>query len=188
MFLGDEEFVSEFKKKPAAVRHHHVWVSGLLEHTLNVMRLASFVSSQYENVNRDMLITGAFLHDIGKIREYRTLAGHVGKFEHTFEGRLIGHLVLGDRMLREKAGLIESFPESKLAQLSHMILSHHGQHEWGAPVRPKTLEAVLLHYVDNIDAKANMFLEELNRPHPLNAEWTQYSSVFGTELFRGDGS
>jgi 3'-5' exoribonuclease len=136
----DDETVSSFKSAPAAKTIHHDYLGGLLEHTINVTRLANDVSKYFMNVNRDTLLAGAILHDIGKIYEL----SYKKNFDYTDSGRLVGHIVLGVELINDKLKMLPDFPEDLSLVIKHLILSHHGQYEFGSPKRPKTLESLLL--------------------------------------------
>jgi 3'-5' exoribonuclease len=150
----DEDFLLKFKLAPAATSFHHAYRGGLLEHTLSVVNLCDKFATAYENINRDILISGAILHDIGKVIEYNNKT-----FKRTDEGKLLGHIAIGITIVDKKAKKIREFPEKILNAIKHLILSHHGELEWGSPVQPATVEAVLLHYADNIDSKIQTFME-----------------------------
>lgn len=175
-FFGDEGFRKEFAGSPAALRRHHVYRGGLLEHTAGVVTLCRAAAGYYPRVNKALLFTGALLHDLGKVRTYSSNPG----FEGTDEGRLIGHLVLSVRMvtkavekLREVRGL-EFFPPDLELPLIHLLVSHHGIMEWGSPVEPVLLEACLLHHADYMDAEVSKF-EEVIRRHPEDGgKWTSF--------------
>ena len=151
LFWSDRKFMDLFKKAPAAKNFHHGYLGGLLEHTLSVSRLAAQISDHYPTLNKDLLITAAFLHDVGKTREF---SWHMN-IDYTDEGRLVGHLVLGVTMLDEKLSLLKEFPHELAVRLKHLILSHHGQYDFGSPKEPKFLEAFALHLLDDLDAKIN---------------------------------
>ncbi|MCE1245093.1 MAG: HD domain-containing protein [Firmicutes bacterium] len=164
-FLKDESFMEQYMKGPAAKSLHHAYLGGLPEHTLSMMRICDYLAVHYTDLNRDLLLAGAFLHDIGKIREITPSSG----FPYSTEGELTGHIVIGSIMISEKAAAIDGFPQEILNLLLHMVLSHHGEPEFGAVKRPVLREAVLLHYVDNIDAKMNMmtrYMAEKNHSQP----------------------
>jgi 3'-5' exoribonuclease len=149
LLATESEAGQGFRLAPAATRNHHAHLGGLLEHTLSVTGICHHLAAHYgERIDRNLLITGALLHDIGKVREIGAQAG----FAYTDEGRLLGHILLGLRMVREGAiGL--DVPESRLLLLEHVIASHQGRYEWQSPREPRTLEALLLHYADDLDAK-----------------------------------
>ena len=177
-FLLEVVFVPEFLKAfswaPAARSMHQAYIGGLLEHTLNVVRLCERVAALYPEVDRDLLITGALLHDIGKVQEYEVRAG----IEITDIGRLVGHLVIGHDIVAEAIAGIRGFPEEKALRLRHMLLSHHGQLEWGSPKEPQTLEACILHHCDNLDSEVSKFAEILAAAG-RGERWTPYDSRLG---------
>lgn len=187
MVLGDERIAAAFKQAPAAKSIHHDCLGGLIEHTLSVTRIADMLAGHYECVNRDLLITGAMLHDIGKIYELSFERG----FDYTDQGRLIGHIVLGMELIAEKIALIADFPAQKAMLLKHMILSHHGQLEFGSPKRPKIPEALLLSYADDIDAKMADFTSFIAKEKRPETNWTGYHRLLNRYLYTGsldDGS
>lgn len=169
-FLDDAEFMAGFVRAPAAHSMHHPFIGGLLEHTHNTVRLCKAFSLVYLQADADLLVTGAFLHDIGKIKEY----DYTRSFEFSTVGRLKTHMLLGCEMLRQHISMVEGFTEELAVKLEHMILSHHGQKDWGSPVEPLFLEANLLHFADNLDAKAFMF-DEARRNAGEGDEWSPYS-------------
>jgi len=173
-FSTDEEFVRLYIKAPAAKSMHHVYLGGLLEHSLCVARLAQDVSARYPRINRDLLITSALLHDIGKVAELR----YARSFDYTDAGKLIGHIIMGVEMLDEKIRSCPDFPAQKAMLLKHMLLSHHGQYEYGSPKRPKTLEAVVLNFVDDMDAKINGIALHIDREQHNPSDWTSYHRLF----------
>jgi 3'-5' exoribonuclease len=148
-FLDDEEIGSAFQAAPAAKRLHHAWLGGLLEHVLTLVRVCVATVPFYPEVDRDLLVTGAILHDIGKIRELQWRSS----FSYTLEGQLIGHISIAQGMLREKVQALAPFPEKLRVLVEHMILSHHGKYEFGSPKLPMTPEAILLSALDDLEAK-----------------------------------
>jgi 3'-5' exoribonuclease len=153
-FLADEETVALFKKMPAAKSVHHAYMSGLLEHTLSIMKMALLTGGHYKDmVNMEHLIIGALFHDIGKTRELQAGTG----LEYTDSGKLLGHLILGVELMNSYIAGIDGFPEETKMLLNHMILSHHGLLEYGSPKKPKTPEAFILHHLDDLDAKLNTY-------------------------------
>jgi 3'-5' exoribonuclease len=179
-FLADREFIARFKESPAAKNFHHGYMGGLLEHTLSVCRLAVFIAEHYPQLDRDMLISGAFLHDIGKIKEFKT---HIS-IDYTDEGRLLGHLVLGVNMVNEKIDSLKNFPTETALRLKHMILSHHGEYDFGSPKRPKFIEAFALHSIDDLDAKVNG-LGRIMARDPKEGNWTDFNRLFERYLLKG---
>jgi len=180
-FLVDRHFIALFKKAPAAKNFHHNYLGGLLEHTLSVCRLATQVAAHYPKLDGDLLLTAAFLHDIGKTREltYRL------SIDYTDEGRLLGHLVLGAAMVDEKLLELRNFPRDLAIRLKHLILSHHGQYEFGSPKRPKFLEAFALHLVDDLDAKMNGLGRFMEKDRQEGA-WTEFHRLFDRFFLKGE--
>ncbi|MEK7850775.1 MAG: HD domain-containing protein [Deltaproteobacteria bacterium] len=181
-FMDDKSFVEMFKAAPAAKGMHHVYIGGLLEHTLSVAHLVVELSRHYGSVNKDILLTGSILHDMGKTRELSYRAA----FDYTDEGRLLGHIIIGIRMLDEKIEGIEGFPEKTALLLRHMIASHHGELEFGSPKRPKTLEALLLHHIEDMDAKANAYQIAVAKETNEETNWTPYQKMFERYLYKGE--
>lgn len=172
-FLSDGHFITRFKRSPAAKNFHHSYLGGLLEHTLSVCQITQLVTKHYSELDKDILMTGAFLHDIGKIRELR----YDLQIDYSDEGRLMGHLVLGVVMVDEKLATLEGFPQELALRLKHLILSHHGQYEFGSPKRPKFLEAFALHLIDDLDAKMNGLGRFMERDQQEGA-WTEFNRMF----------
>jgi 3'-5' exoribonuclease len=180
-FLDDPEFEQAFLRCPAAVRLHHAYLGGLCEHTLSVSRAALALADLYPEVDADLLLAGAFFHDIGKLSEleYQT------RFDYSDRGYLQGHLVLGARMVSERIDALGGFDPTLADRLLHLILSHHGQYEYGSPVLPMTLEAILLHYADNIDAKAKMFGDAAEKAREEGSTWTAWIRPLERRLYAG---
>ena len=143
-FLEDEEFTIMFKRAPGAKRLHHSYLGGLLEHTLSVVQLIQKIKGYYEGIDHDLLLAGGVLHDIGKVHELT----YERAFDYTDVGRLVGHIVMGVEMIDKEIARIEGFPAELAMLMRHLMISHHGQHEWGSPTRPMTLEAQILHIAD----------------------------------------
>lgn len=166
-----------FRTAPAAKRNHHAYVGGLLEHTLSVTKLCTTMADHYgPELDRDLLLTGALLHDIGKIREIATQAG----FPYTTAGKLLGHILLGLEMVHETGRSLD-LPEDRLRLVEHLIAAHQGRYEWQSPREPHTLEALVLHYADDTDAKVQQALDLVRAS---DQGWTEYSRSFGREFFR----
>lgn len=181
--LLDEAFLPQFATAPAARGMHHAYIGGLLEHTLSMAQLSLHLASHYPYVDKDLLLSGTLLHDMGKAMEYSLADG----FSFSDDGRLVGHIIRGITLIEEAARELGDFPEAALRDLVHLVASHHGNHEWGSPVIPRTLEAVLLHQVDLLDSRVQGYLD-----HVRNDEggelWTAKSSLmFNTELRRPSG-
>ncbi len=180
-FFLDKNIAALFKKAPAAKGFHHVYIGGLLEHTLSVLHLLDMAARHYRGINRDLLITGGILHDIGKIYEY----SYDRLFDYSNQGRLIGHIVIGIEMLDAKIAAVENFPEPLAMELRHLILSHHGAYEFGSPKRPKTLEALIVHYIDDLDAKVNAFQEFIEESNDNDSNWTPFHKLFERFIYKG---
>jgi 3'-5' exoribonuclease len=170
-----------FRQAPAAKRNHHAYVGGLLEHTVSVTRLCAGMASHYGTiVDRDLLVTGALLHDIGKVAEIAVEAG----FPYTTAGKLLGHILLGLEMVHD-AGRRLDVPESRLRLVEHLIAAHQGRYEWQSPREPHTLEALILHYADDTDAKVQQAIDLVRGS---DEGWTDYSRSFGREFFKHEGA
>jgi len=179
-FWDDRDFVSAFKRAPAAKMMHHAYVGGLLEHCLSMAVLADKMARHYSGINRDLLMAGAVLHDIGKVREF----AYHSHIDYSDEGRLVGHIAIGLEMIESKLAAIDGFPEETAVLLKHLMISHHGALEFGSPEPPKTIEAVLLHYIDEIDSKVNGVREFMASQDPEES-WTAYHRVLGRHFYKG---
>ncbi len=161
LFFGDSAFVKDFTHSPSAITHHHNYVGGNLEHTVGVVRLCNNIYEMYPGINKDLLISGAILHDVGKLKEYKTTAA----IDKTGEGKFIGHIVIGDRWIREKIAELKKkgkdFNQDLENHLCHLILSHHGKYEWGSPRMPKTVEACVLHQADLMDSQVKNYIQNM---------------------------
>jgi 3'-5' exoribonuclease len=185
-FLIDDDFVRKFTSAPAGIKNHHAYQGGLLEHVVALLNIADRILDLYPEIDRDLLVTGIFLHDIGKVDEL----SYDRAFAYTDEGQLVGHLVMGVEMLRDKVERTakltgESFPPELLLRLKHMIVSHHGAYEFGSPKLPMTLEAVALHYLDNLDAKIHAFSREIRDDPSRDSNWTPFQQSLGRRLYKG---
>ena len=185
-FLIDETFMKGFRSAPAGVKNHHAYRGGLLEHVLSLMEVVTLIAPRYPDLNADKLLMGAFLHDIGKIREL-TYEPDLG---YSTQGQLLGHLVQGVTMLNEMVAQAEkqsgeNFPEDLANQLRHMIVSHHGTQEFGSPKVPMTLEAIALHHLDNLDAKLHSVKQLIADDVNTDSPWTVYHPSLGRKLYKG---
>ena len=171
-----------FKKAPAAKRMHHAYLGGLMVHCLSMAVLADKIASHYNGLDRDMLIAGAILHDIGKLREF----DYTSAIDYSDEGRLLSHIVIGLEMLDEKLREIPDVPREQANLLKHMIVSHHGEPAFGAPEPPKTIEAVVLHYIDDLDSKINA-VREFMAKEDSSQTWTSYHRLLGRHFYMGHG-
>jgi 3'-5' exoribonuclease len=179
-FWNDADFVRCFKRSPAAKKMHHAYLGGLLEHTLSMAVLVDKIAGHYSGIDRDLLITGAVLHDVGKVRELSCTTS----IDYTHEGRLLSHIVIGLEILDEKLRTIADFPAEKAAMLRHMIVSHHGAREFGSPEPPKTIEAVLLNYIDEIDSRVNA-IREFMAAEDDGSCWTSYHRLLERHFYKG---
>ncbi|MBU0959896.1 MAG: HD domain-containing protein [Proteobacteria bacterium] len=170
-FLKKEPMWQRFQESPAAKGIHHAYLGGLLEHSLSVAVLAETIAAHYPGVDRSLLITGALLHDVGKVEE---LQMDLALIEYTSRGRLKGHLVMGSEMVAAEAAGIKDFPGELLEQLQHLILSHHGRQEFGSPTVPMTIEAFLLSFLDDLDAKMNLMEQLRANMTESGLQWTEY--------------
>ncbi|MDI6796550.1 MAG: HD domain-containing protein [Desulfatibacillaceae bacterium] len=180
-FFADEDFVLRFCKAPAAKHMHHAFVGGLLEHTLSVARLAEMIASHYQGLDRDLLVAGAILHDIGKIDEL-TLEGSI---EYSVVGRLLSHIVIGIEQIDDKIRNLPDFDPHTALMLKHMVVSHHGSREFGSPEPPKTLEAVVLNIIDDLDAKFTAVRGYMENDN-AQGDFTAYHRLLERHFYRGE--
>jgi 3'-5' exoribonuclease len=172
LFFSDSEFINDFCSSPSAITHHHNYVGGNLEHTVGVIRLCKNICEMYEGINKDLVIAGAILHDIGKLKEYGTKAA----IEKTDQGNFIGHIVIGDRWIREKIVSLrekgKEFDSNLEDKLCHIMLSHHGRYEYGSPRMPKTIEAMVVHAADLMDSQVKNFIQVIEEGRKASEdEW-----------------
>ncbi len=185
-FLADQAFMERFSQMPAGIKYHHAYPGGLLEHTVQVMESAAALAGCYPQIDRNLLLAGAFFHDLGKVEELTT----EGRLAYTDEGQLVGHLVQGVRLVEQKLPqaeqlLGEPFPQETLLRLKHMIVSHHGHYEFGSPKLPMTLEALALYCLDYLDAQVFFFQQHLAEDRTPDPCWTGYVAQIGRKLFKG---
>ncbi len=184
-FVNDAEFAAAFRRAPAARTNHHAFIGGLLEHTLSLLELGLLVAPRYADVSMDLVLAGLFLHDAGKVREL----SFERNFEYTDEGQLLGHIVQIVLWLDQKARELEAewgrpFPADVLLALKHVIVAHHGKYEFGSPKLPAMPEAVIVHHLDNLDAKVTMMLSEIEAdPNPAS-NWTEYVRPLETRVYK----
>lgn len=180
-FFSDPGFKRDFCFWPAAVQYHHAYIGGLLEHTLSMVKICDYLSGCYENIDRELLMAGAILHDVGKITEYVTEKnGAIIKI--TDRGKLLGHITIGYGLVLDKIKLIKGFPKDLEERLLHIILAHHGHKEFGSPKRPKTLEAFILYHVDHMDADIGGFNNILENSGST-AQWSEYLRNFERSVY-----
>lgn len=175
-FVQDEKFVKAFRQSSAAKTVHHGFVGGLLEHTLSVTKLCDFYCTQYPILNRDLLLSAAMCHDIGKTRELSLFPEN----DYTDDGQFLGHIVIGVEMIGEKIRAIKDFPPVLANELKHCILAHHGEYEFGSPKKPAIVEAMALNFADNTDAKMQTFTELMDRTNETG--WLGFNRLFDSNL------
>lgn len=158
-FLDDPEIAAAFRQAPAAKAMHHAWLGGLLEHVVSLLGVCELAAKHYSEIHRDLLLTGAVLHDIGKLQELAWKRS----FDYTVEGQLLGHITIGYGMIERKLEALPGFPARLRVLVEHMVLSHHGRYEYGSPKLPMIPEAILLHYLDDMDAKMQTVRSEFSR-------------------------
>jgi 3'-5' exoribonuclease len=178
-FLDDRDIAQGLPHAPAAKGIHHAYRGGLAEHILSVMKLAHRIADHYPMVDRDLLVAGALLHDISKVQELSYERG----FDYTDEGRLVGHLVMTAQKIREKANAIAGFPPLLEQHITHIVLAHHGQLEYGSPKLPQTLEALLVHLIDTMDSRVQSWLDIMAKD--TNERWTDVSRLYDRHLWKG---
>ena len=176
-FVEDKDFEKRFKFHSAAKSVHHGFVGGLLEHTLSVVKLCDYYAGYYPQLNRDLLITAAIFHDLGKTRELSTFPEN----DYTDDGQLLGHIIIGTEMVGRMIRAIPGFPERTAVELKHCILAHHGELEYGSPKKPALLEALALNFADNTDAKMETMIEALNAGGE-NTGWLGYNRLLETNI------
>ena len=180
-FFADPDFMDLFKRAPAGKSIHHAYLGGLLEHTLSLLKLILKVVENYRGVDVDLLLTGGFLHDMGKIYEF----SYDRSVEYTDQGQLLGHLVMEVEIVSEKIKTIPDFPAELATLVKHMLVSHHGSLEFGSPKLPQTVEAMMLHYLDDLDGKIQS-IQSLMEKEP-GSRWTSFHRAYGRTFFRGGG-
>ncbi len=176
-FIEDRVFAKDFQFHSAAKSVHHGFVGGLLEHTLSVVKLCDYYAGYYPGINRDLLLTAAMFHDIGKTKELSVFPEN----DYTDDGQLLGHIIIGTEMVGERIRTIPGFPEKLATELKHCILAHHGELEYGSPKKPALLEALALNFADNTDAKMETMLEILHGAGD-NQGWLGYSRLMETNV------
>lgn len=176
IFVQDQEFVKIFKQSSAAKSIHHGFIGGLLEHTLSIVKLCDYYTTAYPLLNRDLLLSSAMCHDIGKTKELSLFPAN----DYTDEGQLLGHIMIGVEMIGEKIRQIPGFPSLLAAEIKHCILAHHGEYEYGSPKKPAIMEAMALNFADNTDAKLQTFAEILQSTKETG--WMGYNRLFESNL------
>jgi 3'-5' exoribonuclease len=177
-FMSDPEIAEAYRNAPAAKSLHHAYIGGLLDHVVSLFRSCDLICRNYPQINRDLLLTGAFLHDIGKIRELT----YNRSFSYTARGQLLGHMVIELEMLQAKLTQVPDFPEELKTLVEHMIISHHGEYEFGSPKLPMFPEALMLHYLDDLDSKMEAMRAHFERELGSDGPWTGYNASLGRTL------
>jgi 3'-5' exoribonuclease len=177
-FMDDPEIAAAYRCAPAAKTLHHAYIGGLPDHVLSLFRSCDLICRNYPQVNRDLLMTGAFLHDIGKIHELT----YNRAFSYTTRGQLLGHMIIELEMLQAKLQLIPGFPDELKTLVEHLIISHHGEYEFGSPKLPMFPEALMLHYLDDLDSKMESMRAHFEREAALESAWTSYNASLGRPL------
>jgi 3'-5' exoribonuclease len=177
-FMSDPEIAAAYRNAPAAKTLHHAYIGGLLDHVVSLFRSCDLVCRNYPQINRDLLLTGVFLHDIGKIHELT----YNRSFSYTTRGQLLGHMIIELEMLQAKLALVPDFPPELKTLLEHLIISHHGEYEFGSPKLPMFPEALLLHYMDDLDSKMEAMRAQFEREADVDSPWTGYNASLGRPL------
>lgn len=180
-FFNDRVWEENFKSAPAAKLHHQAYLGGLLEHTLNVAMAADRLADLYPRLDRDLMITGAILHDVGKVEEY-TFRKNI---DFTDEGRLLGHILLGIQMVNSRIEKLPDFPRELRLKILHIIASHHGRYEWQSPKRPKFAEAAAIHHLDLLDTTLDMFFSATGKKSTDDSHWTDWVKSLERHIFTG---
>jgi 3'-5' exoribonuclease len=177
-FMADPEIAERYRNAPAAKSLHHAYIGGLLDHVVSLFRSCDLICRNYPQVNRDLLLTGAFLHDIGKIYELT----YNRSFSYSTRGQLLGHMIIELEMLQAKIAQVAEFPADLKTLIEHLIISHHGQYEFGSPKLPMFPEALMLHYLDDLDSKMESMRAHFERDRDLENPWTGYNASLGRPL------
>jgi 3'-5' exoribonuclease len=177
-FMADPEIERAYKNAPAAKTLHHAFIGGLLDHVVSLFTSCDLICRNYPHVNRDLVLTGAFLHDIGKIHEL----SYARSFSYTTKGQLLGHMIIELEMLHKKLEGLPNFPPELKILIEHLIISHHGQYEFGSPKLPMFPEALLLHYMDDLDSKMESMRAHFERERGLESDWTGYNASLSRPL------
>ena len=178
VFMDDPEIAAAYRNAPAAKTLHHAYIGGLLDHVVSLFRSCDLMTRNYPQINRDLLLTGAFLHDIGKIHELT----YNRSFSYTTKGQLLGHMIIELEMLQTKLAQFPGFPEELKTMVEHLIISHHGQYDFGSPKLPMFPEALMLHYLDDLDSKMEAMRAHFERESTLDGPWTSYNPSLGRPL------
>ena len=178
-FLDDDIFMQRFRTAAAGKKWHHAAKGGLIQHCWEMTEIAETICRLYPNIDRDLLMTGVLIHDIGKLDEL----SHDILVDYTTEGKLLGHLVIGCEMLNARIAKIEGFPRNLQVELQHLIVSHHGEYQFGSPVLPKSLEAIVLNFVDNLDAQTNAYSRVVEETRNKRTNWSEYLAMIERQIW-----
>jgi 3'-5' exoribonuclease len=178
VFMSDTQLAQAYKTAPAAKTLHHAYIGGLLDHVVSLFKSCELVSQNYPQIDRDLLMTGAFLHDIGKIYEL----AYARSFTYTTKGQLLGHMIIELEMLQEKLQQVPGFPPELKTLIEHLIISHHGEYEFGSPKLPMFPEALMLHYLDDLDSKMESMRAHFEREQDSDSPWTSYNASLARPL------
>ena len=181
-FMADPEISAAYRNAPAAKTLHHAYIGGLLDHVVSLFRSCDLVCRNYPQINRDLLLTGAFFHDIGKIHELT----YNRSFSYTTKGQLLGHMIIELEMLQAKLAKLPDFPDELKTLVEHLIISHHGEYEFGSPKLPMFPEALMLHYMDDLDSKMEAMRAQFERESMLDGPWTSYNPSLGRPLLNSE--
>jgi len=176
--MADPEIAAAYRNAPAAKTLHHAYIGGLLDHVVSLFKSCDLMCQNYQQINRDLLLTGAFLHDIGKIHELT----YNRSFSYTTKGQLLGHMIIELEMLQAKLALQPGFPDELKTLIEHLIISHHGQYDFGSPKLPMFPEALMLHYLDDLDSKMEAMRAQFERETGFDSPWTSYNASLGRPL------
>jgi 3'-5' exoribonuclease len=177
-FMADPEIAAAYRNAPAAKTLHHAFIGGLLDHVVSLFRSCDLMCQNYPQINRDLLLTGAFFHDIGKIHELT----YNRSFSYSTKGQLLGHMIIELEMLQAKLAHLPGFPDELKTMIEHLIISHHGQYDFGSPKLPMFPEALMLHYLDDLDSKMEAMRAHFEREAALDSPWTSYNASLGRPL------
>ena len=181
-FMADPEISAAYRNAPAAKTLHHAYIGGLLDHVVSLFRSCDLLCKNYPQINRDLLLTGAFLHDIGKIHELT----YNRSFSYSTKGQLLGHMIIELEMLQAKLATLPGFPDELKILIEHLIISHHGEYEFGSPKLPMFPEALMLHYLDDLDSKMEAMRAQFEREASLDSPWTSYNASLGRPLLNSE--